>query len=90
MLATILAGNPFQMANAQALRRGGGVLLGAVRNGPGAADLRGSGWSGPSPPLFTYNALFVPTFFMGGLLFQVMSALFRQATELKEDQDLTI
>ena len=41
-------------------------------------------------PLFTYNALAIPAFFMGGLLFLVMSALFRQAAELKEDQDLTI
>ena len=41
-------------------------------------------------PLFTYTALFIPAFFMGGLLFLVMSALFRQAAELKEDQDLTI
>ena len=41
-------------------------------------------------PLFTYNTLFVPAFFMAGLLFLVMSALFDQAAELKEDQDLTI
>ena len=41
-------------------------------------------------PFFTYNTLFVPVFFMAGLLFMVMSALFRQAAELKEDQDLTI
>ncbi|RKI70554.1 DUF2975 domain-containing protein [bacterium 1xD42-67] len=33
---------------------------------------------------------FVPAFFIRGLLFLVMSALFRQAAELKEDQDLTI
>ncbi|WP_289804203.1 hypothetical protein, partial [Faecalibaculum rodentium] len=33
-------------------------------------------------PLFTYNALFVPVFFMAGLLCMVMSALFRQAAEL--------
>jgi len=41
-------------------------------------------------PLITYNAAAVPIFFMGGLLFLVMSALFRQAAELQEDQDLTI
>ena len=41
-------------------------------------------------PLATYNALFVPIFLMAGLLCMVMSALFRQAAELKEDQDLTI
>lgn len=41
-------------------------------------------------PLVNYNALFVPIFFMGGLLCLVMSALFRQAAELKEENDLTI
>ena len=41
-------------------------------------------------PLLTYNALFVPVFFMGGLLCLVMSALFRQAAELKAENDLTI
>ena len=40
--------------------------------------------------IYTYNTLFIPIFLMGGLLFLVMSALFRQAAELKEDQDLTI
>ena len=33
---------------------------------------------------------FVPGFFMAGLLFLVMSALFRQAAALQEDQNLTI
>ncbi len=41
-------------------------------------------------PLATYNALFVPMFAMGGLLCLVMSALFRQASELKAENDLTI
>ena len=41
-------------------------------------------------PLATYNALFVPMFAMGGLLCLVMSALFRQAAELKAENDLTI
>ena len=41
-------------------------------------------------PLFTYNALFIPIFAMAGLLCMVMSALFRQAAELKEENDLTI
>ena len=47
-------------------------------------------WDGTLAPLFTYTTLFVPAFFMAGLLFLVMSALFGQAAELKEDQDLTI
>ena len=41
-------------------------------------------------PLTTYNALFVPMFAMGGLLCLVMSALFRQAAEIKAENDLTI
>jgi len=41
-------------------------------------------------PLLTYNFLFCPLFLMAGLLFLVMSALFRQAAELKEENDLTI
>ena len=41
-------------------------------------------------PLLTYNALFVPIFAMFGLLCLVMSALFRQAAELKAESDLTI
>ena len=45
---------------------------------------------GSIAPLLTYNALFVPVFFMGGLLCLVMSALFRQAAVLKEESDLTI
>ena len=40
--------------------------------------------------LATYNALFVPIFTMFGLLCLVMSALFRQATEMKAENDLTI
>ena len=40
--------------------------------------------------LLTYNALFVPIFLLGGLLCLVVSALFRQAAELKAENDLTI
>ena len=74
VLDTILKGDPFRMTNANALVRLALWL-----------------WAEGNPaPLFTYNALFVPGFFMAGLLFLVMSALFRQAAELQEDQDLTI
>ena len=47
-------------------------------------------WYGSLLPLATYNALFVPIFAMAGLLCLVMSALFRQAAELKAETDLTI
>ena len=41
-------------------------------------------------PLLTYNALFVPVFLVAGLGCMVMSALFRQAAEMKAENDLTI
>ena len=89
VLDTILAGEPFRMANARALKRAalccwvisGGALVRMIH---WFASTQGVG------PLFTYNTLLVPVFFMAGLLFFVMSALFQQAAELKEDQDLTI
>lgn len=40
--------------------------------------------------LISYNTLFIPVFLVAGLVFIVMSALFRQAAELKEENDLTI
>ena len=89
VLDTILEGDPFQMVNARALKRAA-VCCWTIS---AAALVRLVWWlwhEGNAAPLFTYNALFVPGFFMAGLLFLVMSALFRQAAELKEDQDLTI
>ena len=89
VLDTILAQTPFQMTNARALHRAA-VCCWIIS---GAALVRLVLWlwaDGTPAPLFTYTALFIPAFFMAGLLFQVMSALFRQASELKEDQDLTI
>lgn len=89
VLDTILAGNPFQLRNARALNRAA-VCCWIIS---GVALLRLILWlfmeKNPAP-FFTYNTLFIPAFLMAGLLFQVMSALFRQAAEPKEDQDLTI
>ena len=90
MLGAILRGEPFSMENAVSLRRAAVSsfvisLAALIRAGvqpvlvpvPGAASL-------------TYNALFVPIFAMAGLLCLVMSALFRQAAEMKAENDLTI
>ena len=89
VLDTILAGSPFVGKNAQALKSAA-VCCWVIS---GAALLRMIleiiALKNPAP-LITYNAAAVPIFFMGGLLFLVMSALFRQAAELQEDQDLTI
>ncbi len=89
VLDTILEGNPFQISNSRSLKRAA-VCCWVIS---GVALLRLVWWlwhDRTAAPLFTYNTLFIFAFLMAGLLFQVMSALFRQAAELKEDQDLTI
>ena len=89
VLDTLQKGSPFQRSNAKALKRAA-VCCWVIS---GASLVRLVLWlwaDGTLAPLFTYTTLFVPAFFMGGLLFLVMSALFGQAAELKEDQDLTI
>lgn len=86
---TVLEENPFQHANAAALKRVAFCCWGVS----GVALVRLVAeliyYRDPAP-LLTYNTLFVPGFFAAGLLFMVMSALFRQAAQLQEDQDLTI
>lgn len=89
VLDTILKGTPFTLENVVSLYRAAVccfVISGAalVRMVLGFVLYRNI------TPLLTYNALFVPIFFMGGLLCMVMSALFRRAVELKEENDLTI
>ena len=89
VLDTILKGNPFVMDNAKSMKTAA-VCCFVIS---GAALLRlvwGFVTYRSILPLLTYNALFVPIFLMGGLLFMVMSALFRQAAELKAENDLTI
>lgn len=89
VLDTILRGNPFVMDNAQSLKRA--AICCFVISGAALARLIwGFVYYQSIAPLLTYNALFVPIFLMGGLLCMVMSALFRQAAELKAENDLTI
>ena len=87
VLDTILAGSPFVGKNAQALKSAA-VCCWVIS---GAALLRMIleiiALKNPAP-LITYNAAAVPIFFMGGLLFLVMSALFRQAAELQVNLDV--
>lgn len=89
VLGTIVKQDTFTMPNARRMKRAAicCFLIGA------AALLRtiwGFFFYQSLAPLFTYNALFTPIFIMAGLLCMVMSALFRQAAELKEENDLTI
>ena len=89
VLRTILRGEPFSMENAVSLKRAalcsfiisGAALVRVIFN---VCLFRSA------MPLLSYNALFVPIFAMAGLLCLVMSALFRQAAEMKAENDLTI
>ena len=89
VLDTVLKGNPFVMDNAKSLKTAAMCCFLIS----GAALVRlvwGFTYYQSIAPLLTYNALFVPIFLMGGLLFMVMSALFRQAAGIKAENDLTI
>lgn len=89
VLGTIIAGTPFAPGNAVSLNRA--ALSCYVIAGAALARVVFSVWRYRSPmPLVSYNALFVPMFAMGGLLCWVASALFRQAAEMKAENDLTI
>ena len=89
VLDTILAGTPFVLKNALALKRAAACCWVIADAALLRMILELIALKNPAP-LITYNAAAIPIFLMGGLLFLVMSALFRQAAELQEDQDLTI
>ena len=89
VLSTILKGTPFCLENAKSLL-GAAVLCFLIS---GAALVRVIWmicYAQSIAPLFSYNTLFVPLFFLAGLLCLVISALFRQAAEMKAENDLTI
>lgn len=89
VLQTILCGEPFSPQNAVALKRA--AFCGFLISGAALARLIFSvSYYSSLLPLTTYNALFVPIFAMAGLLCLIMSALFRQAAEMKAENDLTI
>ncbi|WP_298032325.1 DUF2975 domain-containing protein [uncultured Dysosmobacter sp.] len=89
VLNTILRGEPFSMENALSLNRAAACAF-LIAAAALARVVFSVCWYRSAAPLATYNALFVPLFAMFGLLCLVMSALFRQAAELKAENDLTI
>lgn len=89
VLGTILRGDPFSLENAVSLRRAA-VCAFLIAAAALARVIWGVCYYRSANPLATYNALFVPIFAMAGLLCLVMSALFRQAAEMKAENDLTI
>jgi hypothetical protein len=89
VLNTVLRGEPFSEENSLSLKRAA-ICAFCIS---GAALLRliwGFFHYHSIGPIATYNALFVPIFAMAGLLSLIMSALFRQAAEMKSENDLTI
>ena len=89
VLATILRGNPFSIENAVSLNRAA-VCCFIISIAALIRVVFSIYHYHSMLPLASYNALFVPLFAMAGLLCLVMSALFRQAAELKAENDLTI
>lgn len=89
VLDTIIQGNTFVRSNAGNMRRAA-ICCFLISAAALVRMIWGLWYYASALPLFTYNTLFVPVFLMGGLLCMVMSALFRQAAELKEENDLTI
>ena len=89
VLGTILRGEPFSAENAVSLRRAA-VCSFVIAGAALARVVFSICWFRSPQPLLSYNALFVPVFAMAGLLCLVMSALFRQAAEIKAENDLTI
>ena len=89
VLKTILRGEPFSMENAVSLRRAA-VCCFLVSSAALVRLVFSLFYYHSFLPLTTYNALFVPVFAMFGLLCLVMAALFRQAAELKAENDLII
>ncbi len=89
VLGTIIKENTFTFSNARRMKRAAicCFFIGAAAL---ARTIWGFFYYRSIVPIFTYNALFIPIFLMGGLLCMVMSALFRQAAQLKEENDLTI
>ncbi len=89
VLGTVIVGRPFDPANSRRMMRAA-VCCAIIAAAALARLIWGFCFYTSVAPLLTYNALFVPVFAMGFLLCMVMSALFRQANELKEENDLTI
>lgn len=89
VLDTIIQEDTFTLANAANMRRAA-VCCFLISAAALLRALWGLFYYGSLAPLVTYNALFCPVFLMAGLLCLIMSALFRQAAELKAENDLTI
>lgn len=89
VLNTVIQGETFTFSNAANLKRAA-VCCFVISAAALGRAVWGICFYRSILPLLSYNALFVPIFLMAGLLCLVMSALFRQAAEMKAENDLTI
>lgn len=89
VLDTILSGETFSRKNAANMTRAA-VCCFVISVAALIRLVWGLLYFKSSVPLISYNTLFIPVFLVAGLICIVMSALFRQAAELKEENDLTI
>lgn len=89
LLASVADGSPFSDRNAVSLRRAAVcaflISAAALVRTVSTAFLKSA-----ADALLSYTALFIPLFMMAGLLCLLMSGLFRQATVMKAENDLTI
>lgn len=89
VLDTVLKGETFTFGNADNMKRAA-VCCFVISGAALARTVWGLFYYRSVAPLLTYNFLFVPLFLLAGLVCMVMSALFRQAAEMKAENDLTI
>ena len=89
VLDTILTSKPFSMENTVNLKQAA-VCCFIISGASLGRLIFALVWNWTTWSLLTTNTLFVLVFLVGGLLLLVMSALFRQAAELKAENDLTI
>ncbi len=89
VVESVLTGETLSFANAANMKRAAFCCMGIS-----AAALIRMLWSvlfyHSAVPMVSYNTLFIPVFLVAGLFCLVLSALFRQAAEVKAENDLTI
>lgn len=89
LLASVADGAPFSVRNARCLHRAAAgcfVIAGAAL----VKTLCGCHLLASLRPWLTYTALFIPLFVMLGLCCLVAAGLFRQAAEVKAENDMII
>jgi len=89
VLDLIIAENTFSFANAKNMMRAA-VCCFIISVAALARLIWSIAYYHSVIPLISYNTLFIAVFLVAGLVCIVMSALFRQAAEMKAEQDLTI